>query len=334
MEKIEAKLQKIEAENATLRSDLGQKSPNNSLASNQLNSQAAPRLLTSSRVTRKQNEYVSASNSLPSNITGIDVASPTTSVKWQGIYAGINAGYGGNGINESNSNYSPQSGFSYAFVGTRDLGIGGPLVGGQVGYNYQFSNNVVLGIETELDYADINKFGGARNNSYGNVISQNGLFQTNSGTNYDRLGLNWLGTSRARLGYAISNFLPFISVGVAYGGLTSSKFSTNVAGFNFNNGGVFTGTAITSGNSATTQVGWALGGGGEYKLADAWSVKGEYLYTSLGGITRDDATIGTGGLLASGQITTGSYAFHQARVGLNYHTGWLGGGTPAVTAKY
>ena len=57
------------------------------------------------------------------------------------------------------------------------------------------------------------------------------------------------------------------------------------------------------------------------------------LYTSLAGITRNDTTIGSGGLLSFTQTTTGSYNLHQVRAGLNYHTDWLAA-HPTVVAKY
>ena len=257
---------------------------------------------------------------------------PTPIKQWQGVYAGINAGYGGNAVELSNSTYQPVSGFSAALVSTSTIGVGGPLAGGQVGYNHQFSNNVVLGVESDLDYADINNFSGARKDTNAVAFVFSGSTITQNSTNYDRLGLNWLGTTRLRLGYALGNFLPYISAGIAYGELTSSLLSTNSFGYSYSSGGFLSG-AVTSGNNSTTQAGWALGGGAEYKLADAWSIKGEYLYTSLGGITRNDTTIGTAGTVAFGQTSTSTYALHQARVGLNYHTGWLGS-SPTVVAKY
>jgi outer membrane immunogenic protein len=259
---------------------------------------------------------------------------PQTQRSWTGIYAGINAGYGGNSIDTSTSTYAPAPGFNQVFVGTGTVGVGGPLAGGQVGYNHQFANNIVVGAESDLDYADVNNFNGARHNTQGFAIAGNGFYQGGSGTNYDRLGLNWLGTTRVRLGYAIGSFLPYATGGVAYGELTSSLLSTNAANYNFNcTGCSSTSGGISSGNSSTTQLGWTIGGGAEYKLADAWSIRGEYLYTSLGGITRNDTTIGTGNLIFFSQTTTGSYNLHQIRAGLNYHTDWLAS-KPAVVAKY
>lgn len=120
-----------------------------------------------------------------------------------------------------------------------------------------------------------------------------------------------------------------MSGGFAYGQITITNLSTYSSGFNNN---FFVGGA-TSGSSAVTQLGWAIGGGAEYKVADDWSLKGEYLYTSLGGITRNDTTIGTGGVIAFTQKSSGYVNLHQVRMGLNYRTDWLAS-KPVVVAKY
>jgi len=360
-ENVTMKLEKIEAENAALRNEAKvDKTPTASIPSQQHASAPAyaPQAKTVARREvvetndNPQREHAStkAINKALAAIPKDDERREMTAVHkaqispeiisekpWQGVYVGINAGYGGNIINTSTASYEPVSNVSQAGVGTSSLGVGGPLAGGQVGYNHQFANHIVLGVESDLDYADINNFNGARNNSNANAIGFYGGNYTTNFTNYDRLGLNWLGTTRIRLGYALGNFLPYISGGIAYGQLTSSLFSTNSFSDSYNCGtncsASFLSGAVTTGNNATTQVGWALGGGAEYRLADAWSIKGEYLYTSLGGITRNDTTIGTGGIVAFGQTTTGAYNLHQIRVGLNYHTGWLGA-APSVAAKY
>lgn len=362
-ENVTMKLEKIEAENAALRNEAkADKTPTASIPAQKTtsapsNTQEVKSVARREPIERSvptprehfaiHREINYALDNIPKDDARREMTAaykaPTEAVPvvvkpWQGIYAGINAGYGGNSIETSSSTYAPPvQGFSQAFVGSSSIGVGGPLAGGQIGYNHQFSNNVVLGTETVLNYADINNFNGARHSSNSNAIIGNGFQQTGSGTNYDRLGLNWLGTTRIRLGYAIGNFLPYISGGIAYGQLTSSLQSSNIFGLGYNcgpncNGGLL-GGAVTSGNNATTQAGWALGGGAEYRLADAWSIKGEYIYTSLGGITRNDTTIGTSGSTAFTQTTTGNYNLHQILVGLNYHTGWLGP-APAVAAKY
>lgn len=247
-----------------------------------------------------------------------------------GCLCRYNAGFGGNYINTSSSIYAPGT----VYFNTSSTGVAGPLVGGQIGYNYQFANRLVIGIESELDYADINRVNSSVGNTTGYAYAGGSISSSSGTSNYNHLALDWLGASRLRFGYAIGSFLPFISGGIAYGQLTSSILSTSTSSTVIGNFYNFAGGSLTSGNNIVTQAGWVLGGGAEYKLADNWSIKGEYFYTSLGGINRNDVTIGTNGLISFTQNATGSFNIHQARVGLNYHTGWLGGGAPTVTAKY
>jgi len=241
---------------------------------------------------------------------------------WSGIYLGINAGYGGNRIDTSTNGLAAFGGTATSAVGTGSIGVGGPLAGGQVGYNYQFTNNLLLGIETDLDYADINDFNGGQNTNANNFGT--GGF---SSSNYNRLGLNWLGTTRARLGYSIGNFLPYLTAGVAYGEITNKISNISVGNF-----GASVAGATQLGSNSVVKGGWAAGAGMEYMVAPAWSAKVEYLYTSLAGITTNVYGSGPGAAGSVSQFTTGSFNIHSVRAGINYHTNWLGS-TPVI-AKF
>jgi len=70
-------------------------------------------------------------------------------------------------------------------------------------------------------------------------------------------------------------------------------------------------------STSTTRVGWALGTGLEYAITRNWSVKGEYLYTDLGGAS-NAGLIGTTAF--SGPMTGHATLVRQtARLGVNYH---------------
>lgn len=258
---------------------------------------------------------------LPTHKDSVVVVPPMAT--WSGIYIGINAGYGGNSIDTSTTGLTAFGGTATSAVGTGSIGVGGPLAGGQVGYNYQFANNFLLGIETDLDYADISDFNGGRRNTTANNFGAGGF----ADSNYNRLGLNWLGTTRARLGYAIGNFLPYLTAGVAYGELTSSI--SNIAIANFGPG---VAGATQLGSNSVVQGGWAAGAGMEYMVAPSWSAKVEYLYTSLAGITTNVYGSGPGAAGNLAQVTTGAFNIHQVRAGINYHTNWLG--SAPVIAKF
>ena len=66
--------------------------------------------------------------------------------------------------------------------------------------------------------------------------------------------------------------------------------------------------------SSGTQAGWVAGGGVEYKINPAWSLKGEYQYIDLGSAGLSDA---------ANAVTTNSLdtSFQTVRFGLNYRFG-------------
>jgi outer membrane immunogenic protein len=120
----------------------------------------------------------------------------------------------------------------------------GALAGGTVGYNWQFGTWVV-GLEGDLDWADIK---GSRTA---------GCFTGNCSTEN-----TWLGTARGRLGYAFDRIMPYVTGGAAFGDVKASQ-----PGF----------TGMTS-----TQLGWTVGGGVEFAIANNWTAKVEYLHYDLG----------------------------------------------------
>ncbi|MEP9378284.1 outer membrane protein [Aquabacter sp. CN5-332] len=111
------------------------------------------------------------------------VAPPAFS--WTGFYIGANTGYSWGSGKDAIDGVDP----------------GGWLAGGQVGYNYQFQNNVLVGLEADIQGGDIN----------GNA---NGLDSK----------LDYFGTVRARLGYAFDRVLPYVTGGLAYGRNTITEY--------------------------------------------------------------------------------------------------------------
>jgi outer membrane immunogenic protein len=108
----------------------------------------------------------------------------------------------------------------------------------------------------------------------------------------EKQSLNYFGTVRGRLGYAFERTLVYATGGFAYGEVEYKN-------------PVF---SLTD-----TQTGWVVGGGIEYKLTPAWSLKGEYQFLSL------DAKDSDPGSLTWGDSDRSE--IHTVRVGLNYHVG-------------
>jgi outer membrane immunogenic protein len=147
---------------------------------------------------------------------------------WTGFYIGINGG-GGFGRSQWDS--------------TRGFNTSGGLVGGTVGYNYQFGQGVV-GLEGDIDWANIN--------GTTNTLCPFGCKTSD----------HWLSTVRGRLGYAADRFMPFVTGGAAFGDIRAS--TPGFAGAN------------------QTNAGWTVGAGLEFAIAGNWTAKAEYLYVNLG----------------------------------------------------
>ncbi|MDI4658654.1 outer membrane protein [Xanthobacter autotrophicus] len=184
---------------------------------------------------------------------------PAPVFSWTGFYIGANAGYGWG---------SGQDALGGA-LGGAGIDPKGWFGGGQVGYNYQFGNNVVAGIEADLQGGDISA--GAAG-PLGGQLGVLGLSST----------LDSFGTVRGRLGYAFGPILPYVTGGFAWG----------------NNSIDYLGAS-----QSQTHTGWTAGAGIEYALTDHWTAKTEYLYTDLGskfydtigasaGVTSQTAKIG------------------------------------------
>ena len=151
----------------------------------------------------------------------------------------------------------------------------GGLVGGTLGYNVQ-TGGLVWGLEGDLDYSWIK---GTDTGGTG-VCAAPGCETRNT----------YLATGRGRIGFAADRWLPYLTGGAALGGL---KMSPN------------------NGLSQTkSKFGWTLGGGVEYAVTGAWSVKAEYLYVDLGRTTCSAATCGID--------TDVKFKENIVRTGLNY----------------
>jgi outer membrane immunogenic protein len=93
---------------------------------------------------------------------------------WTGFYVG---GHGG-----------------YAWGSTAGLNPDGFVGGAQLGYNYQFSPNGVVGIESDISTSSISDSGGGV-----------------------KFGMDYLGTIRARAGYTSDRVMFYATGGAAYG---------------------------------------------------------------------------------------------------------------------
>lgn len=187
---------------------------------------------------------------------------------WTGGYIGLQGGYawGDGSIDESDG------------PGFADFEPDGFIGGVYAGYNYQMSNNIVIGAEVDVVYADVD--------GEGTVFDEPG----------DPIGLagqelNWSGAGRLRLGYAVDRFLPYIAGGVAFGDIDLTPIGV-----------------LGAPTFSDTFVGWTIGGGLDYAFTDNLIFRAEYRYTDFGSEDFDD---GDGGFEM--ELDT-----HDVRLGIAY----------------
>ncbi|MGO9483672.1 MAG: outer membrane protein [Rhodomicrobium sp.] len=270
---------------------------------------------------------------------------------WAGFYIGANGGYGGNsglGFDEDVTKVTaafPTTPQPYSYLRGSDT-IAGGFGGGQLGYNFQFGS-WVAGFETDIQGSDIQGSGAQAmfNPTIGAATTACGAtgFGTLAGRAFgvcaakSDLSVDWFGTVRGRLGYALGGTLLYATGGLAYGDVSSKLGYTDnsaavapVAVPPFY--GPLRGNASTS---TTTQIGWVAGAGVEYKISPSWSLKGEYQYIDLGSISSDQTetvyggtktptpscktTIPGGGGCSYLRGISSDIAFNTVRVGVNYY---------------
>jgi outer membrane immunogenic protein len=204
---------------------------------------------------------------------------------WTGFYVGGSAGL----ISQNTVGTDLGDGSGGAFWNTAGDQYGIPgisgLVGVNVGYNYQLSNNIVLGIEADIAWSGLN-------NSY-NTTSY-GLNCEGGCTLSVGSKLEALGTVRARIGYAFDRALLYATGGLAFGKVKNYAFDLHDPTYNA--------------NTDSWRTGWTAGGGLEYAVTNNWTVRVEALYVDLG--------------TTSGSISGCSFGFKNqytlGRFGLNY----------------
>ena len=182
---------------------------------------------------------------------------------------------------------------------------GSGVFGGlHVGFNYQFSSPIVVGVQAEYNFAGIT----------GST--------SDFPLNYLSTSVREFGSVDGRLGAAFDHFLVYAIGGFAYGdirnGINFEGFAPTVVGFPVNR------------FFAANRYGFDVGGGVEYNLWGNWTVRAEYRYYDFGRLGFNDA--GFGGAVSIAIPNHSSKEIMQTgRLGLTYKFDWLS--TPVV-AKY
>ena len=200
---------------------------------------------------------------------------------------GANGGYG-----FGNSEWSDPN--NLAAPNTGNFSTTGFLVGPTVGVNFQ-TDAFVFGIEGDFDASWLD---GKSSSGYcGSGFPGGGGGTLGFGTAAQcETSNSWLGTVRARVGYAADRVLFYGTAGGAFGNIEAGA-----------NGGLL----------SSTKAGWTAGAGVEVAFADNWTARVEYLYVDL-----ENATCSTAnpcGVDAAGPANqTVKFNANLIRLGVDY----------------
>jgi outer membrane immunogenic protein len=301
-----------------------------------------------------------------SSLTGLTVPTLGGGVAPVNIVSGLPAGFGTGLFNDDRR---------------RDGFVGG----GQIGYNFQFTpgSGFVIGLEADAQYAgfrrndDCDDFGGFGCLGFGGLGGFTGLATatpvlpiglgagiapgspnvalfSNAFDDFRRVSrsdIEWFGTVRGRLGYAIDRLLIYVTGGLAYTSRDSKRddpFLFQNLGFGFSGPGVIQNLFLTPEARAFallnaqpafsnldrrkySDIGWTVGGGIEYAFTPNWTVKLEGLYVNFDSELNRNNFVGSrivGVSNTGAPITATSLGFRRdrddnedfavIRVGVNY----------------
>lgn len=219
---------------------------------------------------------------------------------WTGFYVGGHTGYNWTDIDFPGKNpyVAPPKPctdpVTKLVCGPPRQELSGAILGGQIGANYQMGA-LVVGVEADLSKANLN----------GSVRDGNYIVQTDT--------IEWTGSLRGRIGWAIGRFLPYATAGVLW---EHSKRGQSCPG---DPAAVVAGHCKTAGpydlSDSQTHSGFVWGGGIEYAATNNWSFKFEALRSDLGVQTYTLAPD------AKGNIANVSKIEHETttiRLGVNY----------------
>jgi outer membrane immunogenic protein len=228
---------------------------------------------------------------------------------WSGFYVGGNAGgvWGNEQISQTFSAPPPFLAVDTAAISSSaspSFKSGNATGGVQAGYNYQ-AGHWVVGAEVDFEYLGL-RGSGSSSNPFPSTLPggaagpPTAFFNTSTSVTAD-----WLFTARPRVGWAVQDWLLYVTGGVAVGRESFSQSIAIIAPF------------VENSAFATTRVGWTVGAGVEYAIARNWSLRGEYLHVDLGTVnTTGTLTPAFAGLTQTGTVRVTT---EIARAGLNYH---------------
>jgi outer membrane immunogenic protein len=226
----------------------------------------------------------------------------TGTANWTGFYVGVNTGYGvaRNPTSQTgifNTTGTPVANEDYYLMPRGVIG------GGQIGYNWQFTSQWVLGLE-----ADIQASGQKDDSTCADFCDPT----PGGGISEVAQKLPWFGTARGRLGVVFGPALFYATGGAAFG-----EVETNINQSNFNGIPL----VLKPFDFSHGKAGWTVGGGIESHIAGNWSAKLEYLYIDLGTVSDTYVNPIPPNPFATTFMISSKIRDNVVRLGLNYKFG-------------
>jgi outer membrane immunogenic protein len=224
---------------------------------------------------------------------------------WTGCYGGgnIGAGWQRTAVTDAEAGTQPP------LDAGSDTGLGF-VGGGQIGCDYQFASNWVVGMQGMFDGASVN----------GNHLAS--IAYAGDASEAFSSKVDWFSTLTARLGYAV---MPQTLLYVKGGAAWARESYTDVDPSGLVN-------PPYAGQAAGTRTGWTIGAGGEYLFTPNWSVFAEYNYVDFGSkVFAFNYSCGA----ACGPAFPDPYHYAEKQnlqtvlVGLNYRFNWGNGSLAA-----
>jgi outer membrane immunogenic protein len=223
---------------------------------------------------------------------------PVVVYNWTGCYVGGNVG--GGWQRTSQDRVAVVTGTAIVPPNDFGSGDGSAFIGGaQVGCDYQFGGNWLVGVQGMFDFGNIRE--NHANPSFPGFA--------------DQTTVKDVFTVTGRLGYLFApQLLGYVKGGGAW---------ARVDYVNFAPGGGLSETA-----NGVDRTGWTVGGGLEWMFAPGWSVFGEFNYLDFG--RKDISFVAAPGTVGAASVLRTKLEVEQFLVGVNYKFNF---GAPLV-ARY
>src|SRR5215212_10794602 len=182
---------------------------------------------------------------------------------WTGFFIGVHAGVAGGDfeypVDINCFGGRCEDGFSILDA-EFELDSSGVFAGGQIGFNWQM-DNFLLGVVGDIAWTNLE----GNLEAHGDILEQTS-FDFSAGSE-----VNWFGTIRGRLGWLWTpSFMTYVTGGGAFGNIEAS------AHLDINDNEIF------DVSDDSTEWGWTVGAGAEYKITDNITFLAEYLFVDLG----------------------------------------------------